>query len=445
LTRVKWSTAVDIAPGGGAHYGTPMLTRNNTVVFPVRQASGAFVMNGRRASDGTVIWTLATGYVPPSSGWVPACGSSLLPNGQVAIPDSGGRVLVRASGDDATSTTRELVFYGAANYNANPSAYNTNVKINTPITVDRAGNMYFGFTAATNPINLHSGIARITAAGVGSWIAATTAANDATVSRVPHNAAPALSLDGTQLYVPVRFSGSGGYLLALDSTTLAMVHRVRLIDPQTLGAADLSEFSTASPTIAPDGQVFYGILDGTLANNDRGWMLHFNADLSQTMVPGAFGWDNTCSLIPASSVPSYSGPSTYLLLSKYNNYYGVGTGDGLNKMAVLDPASSQTDPITGVTILREVMTMLGPTHDPAGGANSVREWCVNNAAVDAAGHCGIINNEDGKLYKWNFDTNTLAQILTLTGGTSEAYTPTIIGPDGSLYAINAATLFAVGQ
>src|SRR5262249_15007250 len=58
LTRVKWSTAVDIAPGGGAHYGTPMLTRNNTVVFPIRQASGAFVMNGRRASDGTVLWTL---------------------------------------------------------------------------------------------------------------------------------------------------------------------------------------------------------------------------------------------------------------------------------------------------------------------------------------------------------------------------------------------------
>ena len=35
-------------------------------------------------------------------------------------------------------------------------------------------------------------------------------------------------------------------------------------------------------------------------------------------------------------VPSYPGTSRYLLMTKYNNYAGVG-GDGVNKIAVLDP------------------------------------------------------------------------------------------------------------
>jgi hypothetical protein len=33
----------------------------------------------------------------------------------------------------------------------------------------------------------------------------------------------------------------------------------------------------------------------------------------------------------------------------------------------------------------------------------------------------------------------------LTTGVSEAYTPTAIGVDGTVYAINNAILFAVGQ
>ena len=36
-------------------------------------------------------------------------------------------------------------------------------------------------------------------------------------------------------------------------------------------------------------------------------------------------------------VPSYSGNSTYLLMTKYNNYAGVGSGNGSNRLAVVDP------------------------------------------------------------------------------------------------------------
>jgi hypothetical protein len=75
----------------------------------------------------------------------------------------------------------------------------------------------------------------------------------------------------------------------------------------------------------------------------------------------------------------------------------------------------------------------------------VREWCINTAAVDPATSSAFVNNEDGKLYRWDLTTGLLADPLTLTAGIGEAYTPTLVGPDGTVYAINDATLFAVGE
>src|SRR5204862_4036214 len=75
---------------------------------------------------------------------------------------------------------------------------------------------------------------------------------------------------------------------------------------------------------------------------------------------------------------------------------------------------------------------------------AVREWCINAAAVDPQTDSVLANSEDGKLYRWDLSTNTFTQTITLTPGVGEAYTPTLIGGDGTVYAINNATLFAVG-
>ena len=144
-------------------------------------------------------------------------------------------------------------------------------------------------------------------------------------------------------------------------------------------------------------------------------------------------------------VPSYHGSSAYLLMAKYNNYAGIGTGDGQNKVAILDPNSeTEIDPVTGVTVMNPVLSILGPTADsehPGG----VREWCINAAAVDPATRCVLVNSEDGTLYRWNLATNTFTQQIHLAPPTGEAYTPTIIGGDGTVYAINNATLWAVSS
>ena len=66
-------------------------------------------------------------------------------------------------------------------------------------------------------------------------------------------------------------------------------------------------------------------------------------------------------------------------------------------------------------------------------------------SFDPATDSVLAGSEDGKLYRWDLQTNTITQSMVLTSGLGEAYTPTLIGPDGTVYGINNATLFAVGQ
>ena len=131
-------------------------------------------------------------------------------------------------------------------------------------------------------------------------------------------------------------------------------------------------------------------------------------------------------------------------MSKYNNYVEH-NGAGQNMIAILDPNAPTTDNqranTTGATIMQTVLTQLGPTPSPEGG---VYEWCDNNAVVDPATDSVLVTSEDGHLYRWNLATNTLTESITLGGGLGEAYTPTLIGPDGTVFAVNNGLLHGVG-
>ena len=143
-------------------------------------------------------------------------------------------------------------------------------------------------------------------------------------------------------------------------------------------------------------------------------------------------------------VPSYTGNSTYLITTKYNNYGRVGSGDSMNRVAVLDPNAVQADFISGNPVMKEVLTILGPTPDPDFPGGFI-EWCINTAAVDPFTQSILINSEDGYMYRWSLATNTLSERIRLTSGLGESYTPTAVGPDGKVYAINNGILFALGQ
>lgn len=449
LNQIHWQTPVDLQPqySGSAlliHYGSPLITAANTVIVPVKTgAAEGFRVEARAGSDGALRWSSTTDYVLPPHNWTPVFGPALTSQPRLYFPGAGGTVYFRDQPDASSGTAGQIAFYGLSNYQANPQAYDASVIINTPLMSDSAGNIYFGFLVTGNtPLALTSGIARISASGQGTWIPVTTAAADSTMTKVVHNSAPALSPDLGTLYIAVS-NGSAGYLVALNSTTLAPVAQVRLKDPKSGQDSWLSDDGSASPTVGPDGDVYFGVLENPAGENRyRGWLLHFDASLSQSKTPGAFGWDDTASLVPAQMVPSYQGTSAYLLMAKYNNYASTG-GGGQNKLAVLDPNATQTDAVTNVTVMNEVLTILGPTLDPSVGG--VREWCINSAAVDPQTKSILANNEDGKLYRWDLTNNTLSQSVVLTPGIGEAYTSTVIGADGRVYAINNAILFSVGQ
>ncbi|MDB5916705.1 MAG: hypothetical protein JWR40_939 [Massilia sp.] len=454
LTRIVWQTPVDVAPQYSSqgyllvHYGSPVITSKNTVVIPVkRSAAEVFRVEARLGGTGALAWSWDSDYVLPGHAWTPPYSVTLTKSNRVVMPGAGGKVYYRDDADAAGAATDSLVFYGKAAYAAAQAAFDASVYINTPITADNAGNLFFGYiTTVANPAGVISGIARIGADGTGSWVSAASVSGEAAMFKPAMAAAPAISNDQKTVYVVVKGNGNEGRLLALDSTSLALKTKTTLIDPVTKVPANVSENSTASPMVGPDGDVYFGVLETTQGqHNARGWLLHFDATLAQVKTPGSFGWDDTPSVVPAALVPGYSGSSAYLVMTKYNNYGRAGSGDSKNRVAVLDPNTSQADMISpGQPVMKEVLTILGPTPDPSfpGG---VTEWCINTAAVDPFSKSILVNSEDGYLYRWDLATNTLSQKIRLTSGLGESYTPTAVGADGLVYAINNAVLFAVGK
>ena len=473
MKNVHWSMQIDLTlPGDNTntnelliHYASPLITPRNTVILTLRlNSNNDSRVEGHRGSDGSLLWSQTTDYLLPPHNWLPPCGPTLTPNQRLYIPGAGGTVYFRDGVDSAVpGRTGQICFYTSlANYNASKADYNSKVYINTPLTSDANGNIYFGFQITGTPTQtptLQHGIARISASGVATWAAVTPFVNDGNVYKPVLSCAPALSNDGRTLYIAVNTgSFSGGYLLAFDSrlvnngVLLPIIGKQKLRDAATGNDALLSDDGSATPTVGPDGDVFFGALENPFASHHgRGWLLHFNADLSQAKASGSFGWDDTISIVPAAMVPSYHGASPYLIMCKYNDYADPGFfGSGVNRLAVLDPRATQKDTInTSVDVMKEILMVTGITPDPnhrdAAHPNAVREWCINSAAVDPFTKCIIANCEDGWVYRWDMTTNSLTEKVQITSGIGEAYTPTVIGPDGVVYAINNGRVWAIGK
>jgi hypothetical protein len=451
LSKVRWQTPVDLAPqynqkGLDIHYASPMITGGDLLLVPVKTtAQGGFRLEAHTVKTGATQWMLNSDYVVPPSGWTPSFPAQISNDGRAYIAAAGGTVLQRGSLANPNAAAKRLAFYGISIFNQHAAALTQTVMVDTPITSDAKGNIYFGFLVlGSNPAKLQSGIARIGADGKGSWVSATAAAGDSTITQVAMNCAPAVSADGSTIYIGVS-NGSAGYLVGLDAASLAPKYKVALVDPETGEPAWINDDASASPTVGGDGDVYYGALENPFPeHNGRGWLLHFDATLSTLKTPGSFGWDDTVSLVPASLIPNYKASGSYLLMTKYNNYDGVGRGDGENRIAILDPGATQQDEYaqTPVMVMKEVQTILGPTQNPHGG---VFEWCINSAVVDAFTGAVFAGSEDGKFYRWDLATNSFTQQLRLNRPRGEAYTPSIVGPDGTVYAINNATLYAVGK
>src|SRR5205085_2376196 len=372
LNRVRWSTTIDFNNWGDlTHYGAPLITAANTVLAPVKIAGDAFRVDAFDGGIGTAKYSLATDYILPSHNWIPVYNPCLTTGAfgtRLYYAGAGGTIYHIDNPDSPAHgpPVQEVFYTTLPTYLANSAAYNTAIFINTPLTADSKGNVFFSFrvegTAPTPLSTTESGFARIDPNGSGTYMLAGTAASDANIDRDSHNSAPALSNDEATVYVVVKSSTAPiSYLLGLDSATLAPKYRVSLKDPRNGNPAGVTDDSTASPTVAPDNDLYFGIM-GNPSNGFRGFLLRFSSDLAMEKTSGAFGWDYTAAIVPSSMVPSYQGSSSYLLFCKYNNY-AVDDGNGVNRVALLDPNTTQVDPHTsapGFAEMREVLTLIGP-------------------------------------------------------------------------------------
>lgn len=460
LNAILWTSSIDLSnTGADTHYGAPIISSNNVVFAPVKIVNNGFQVNALDGASGNLKYTLSTDYILPSYNWIPVY-EPVLTTGPLGsrlyYAGAGGTIFYVDNPDGLTPgvPVREVFYTDLATYTANASGFNSTIFIDTPITADSQGNIFFGFrTQGTAPAPLNttqSGYARIDPNGNATYVLAGTAANDAQISRDCHNTAPAISNDGQTVYVVVKWSTNAyyGYLLGLDATTLATKYKVFLQDPRNGNPAGILDDGTASPMVAPDNDVYLGIF-GNPYNGSRGFLSRFSSDLSVSKTMGGFGWDFTPGLVPASMVPSYHGSSSYLLFCKYNNY-AINDGNGINRVALLDPNATQIDPHSsapGLVEMREVLTIIGPTTDHEYYPSfpfAVREWCINAPAVNPATNSVFFDSEDGHLYKWDLVQNQITQSMVLTPGIGEPYVPTVIGPDGTVFTENGGNLFAVG-
>jgi outer membrane protein assembly factor BamB len=257
-----------------------LITAAKTVIVPVKTGANTFRVEAHTGTTGKGLWTQNTSYLSPSASFVLGLGP---PFWQSAfVPDVAGRVLVRTNPNSAKGTVAHLYFYGQKNYLADPQTYQRSVLINTPLSIDAHGNLFFGFVVlGSAPIGFESGLARVAPDGKGTWVSAAAISGDSAITKVAMSCAPALSNDGSTLYVAVDNQDFGyGYLIALDSTTLEVINHIRLSDPSSGLDAIFTDASSATPTVGPDGDVYFGVLENPFpSHNDRGWLLHFNSDL----------------------------------------------------------------------------------------------------------------------------------------------------------------------
>jgi hypothetical protein len=206
--------------------------------------------------------------------------------------------------------------------------------------------------------------------------------------------------------------------------------------------------SSSSPTIAPDGSIFYGAY--TAYNFAQGHMLHFSAN-GDFLNAFNFGWDNTPAIYPHGG--------TYSVIFK-NNHYAGGSYCGdpnwcpaeRTNTELLGPEAyfvTQFDPNLNIEWSFQNHNTQSCTRNPDGTITCISdhpngfEWCVNAAVVDSRGTV-YANSEDGNLYAIGQGGVMLQKIFQQLA-IGAAYTPASLDGSGRIYSQNDGHLFVVGR
>src|ERR1700675_5068306 len=102
LSFIHWHTPVDLLPPRGEifiHYGSPLVTAANTVIFPVKTGDNSFRVQAVNGATGKKVWQLNTGWQAPGASFVPGLGPTIS-GSTLYVPDIAGRVIARPNPDE---------------------------------------------------------------------------------------------------------------------------------------------------------------------------------------------------------------------------------------------------------------------------------------------------------------------------------------------------------
>jgi hypothetical protein len=151
-----------------------VITTRNTVVIPVKlNRDGGFRVEARVGASGAPRGSAPIRLHPAAHDWTPSY--------NIALARAASRVLARRGRQDSSSATMPTTRrHGASDrllrqrrLRRARAAYDAAVIINTPLTVDPSGNVYFGFVVTgSTPLACASGFARVSPDGTTQWVAA---------------------------------------------------------------------------------------------------------------------------------------------------------------------------------------------------------------------------------------------------------------------------------
>jgi hypothetical protein len=361
------------------------------------------------------LWNFESDWKPEPSaghldGWEPVFHAAL-GNGFVYVPGFAGSVY-KLNESDGTLVTQYKPF----------ATDDPNVFVSGPLTVDRAGNLYYNIVALQSMRPWDNDVrgawlVRVNPSGVVRKVSYSTLVPDAPTTcngspcgsqRGGMNVSPAVSPDGKTIYTASRahFASNFGYVIAANSDLTPKWHTA-LHFLQGQGVEDyVSDASSATPVATPDNSVLFGT---TGDNGSRGYLFKFDST-GHKVAAYDFGWDSTPAL--------YTHNGTYSVVIKDNHY----ASGGPYYISQLD-----------ANLVRE-WRFQSPTNF---------EWCVNAPAVDSTGIV-YANSEDGNVYVIN-QGGTLKGKIFLQQAIGAAYTPVALGRDGKIYTENDGDMFVVGN
>jgi hypothetical protein len=129
LNVLKWQTDIDFNNNGAfAHYGSPVISANNTVFVPVKTASDGFRVDAFDGATGTFKYTVGTDYIMPSHNWLLPYNICIVGT-RLYFAGAGGTMwhIDNIDSNSPTVPVREVFYTTLSAYNANATAFKNTI------------------------------------------------------------------------------------------------------------------------------------------------------------------------------------------------------------------------------------------------------------------------------------------------------------------------------